>query len=181
MKKVCVLLADGFEEIEAITVIDLLRRANVFVDTVSITGDHTVHGGHGINVQSEDLFEEADFAEMDMVVLPGGGVGTANLAEHPGVRRLILDFNKDEKLLAAICAAPSIFGKLGILKGRRATCYPGVEKDLHGTVIMDRSVVVDGNIITGRSAGGAIDFALALIEALFDRKKAKEIADAIVY
>ena len=116
MKKVTVLLADGFEEIEALTVVDLLRRAKVYVDTVSITDDYTVRGAHGIPVQTEDLITEIDFKESDMIVLPGGMPGTTNLNAHEGVRRVVKDFATEGKPIAAICAAPTVLGNLGLLK-----------------------------------------------------------------
>lgn len=181
MKKAAVLLADGFEEIEALTAVDLLRRARIYVDTISISDDYMVHGAHGINVQTEDLFEEVNFAEFDMIVLPGGMPGTTNLEEHNGVQRVIKDFHENGKYVGAICAAPGILGGMGILKGKRAACYPSVEDRLSGAVIMRVPVVQDGNIITSRGMGTAIDFALKLVEVLTDKSKAEEIADSIIY
>lgn len=181
MKKVSVLLADGFEEIEALTVVDLLRRAKIYVDTVSVTEDYTVHGSHGINVQTEDLFEEVNFVEMDMIVLPGGIPGTPNLDAHEGVRRVVSGFCEEDKYVAAICAAPTVLGNLGLLKGRRVTCYPSMENQIQGAAITRNPVVVDGNIITSRGVGTAIDFALKLIELLVGAEKSKEIAEAILY
>ena len=114
MKKVCVLLADGFEEIEGLTVVDLLRRAKIYVDTVSIMDDYIVHGAHGINVQTEDLFDEVDFEEFDMVVLPGGMPGTLNLKEHDGVRYVVKQYAKEGRFVGAICAAPTIITSQGV-------------------------------------------------------------------
>lgn len=181
MKKAAVLLADGFEEIEALTAVDLLRRARIYVDTVSISDDYMVHGAHGINVQTEDLFEEVNFAEFDMIILPGGMPGTKNLEEHKGVLSVVKDFHENGKYIGAICAAPGILGAMGILKGKRAACYPSVEERLSGAVIMKVPVIQDGNIITSRGMGTAIDFALKLIEVLTDKLKAEEIADSIIY
>lgn len=181
MKKVSVILADGFEEIEALTVVDLLRRAQIYVGTVSITDDYTVHGAHGINVQAEDLFEEVAFVESDMVVLPGGMPGTSNLNAHEGVRRVVKEFNRDGKYIGAICAAPTILGNLGLLKGKRVSCYPSVEQEIQGAVMTRTDVTVDGNLITSRGAGTAIAFALKLIEMLSGAEKAAEIAEAILY
>lgn len=181
MKKAAVLLADGFEEIEALTAVDLLRRARIYVDTVSISDDYMVHGAHGINVQTEDLFEEVNFAEFDMIILPGGMPGTKNLEEHKGVLRVVKDFHENGKYIGAICAAPGILGAMGILKGKRAACYPSVEERLSGAVIMKVPVIQDGNIITSRGMGTAIDFALKLIEVLTDKLKAEEIAYSIIY
>lgn len=181
MKKVSVILADGFEEIEALTVVDLLRRAKIYVGTVSITEEYTVHGAHGINVQAEDLFEEVNFVESDMIVLPGGMPGTTNLGEHSGVRRVVKDFFEEGKYIGAICAAPTVLGNLGLLKGKRVSCYPSVENEIQGAVMTRTAVTVDGSLVTSRGAGTAIDFALKLIEVLAGREKADEIADAIVY
>ena len=174
MIKVSVLLADGFEEIEALTVVDLLRRAQIYVDTISIMEDYTVHGAHGINIQTEDLFEEVNFVESDMIVLP-------NLNAHEGVRRAVKDFAAEGKPIAAICAAPTVLGNLGLLKGKRITCYPGVETEIQGAVMLRTQVAVDGNIITSRGVGTAIAFALKLIEVLVGEDKSREIAEAIVY
>lgn len=181
MIKVSVLLADGFEEIEALTVVDLLRRAQIYVDTISIMEDYTVHGAHGINIQTEDLFEEVNFVESDMIVLPGGMPGTTNLNAHEGVRRVVKDFVAEGKPIAAICAAPTVLGNLGLLKGKRITCYPGVETEIQGAVMLRTQVAVDGNIITSRGVGTAIAFALKLIEVLIGEDKSREIAEAIVY
>ena len=181
MKKAAVLLADGFEEIEALTAVDLLRRARIYVDTVSISDDYMVHGAHGINVQTEDLFEEVNFAEFDMIILPGGMPGTKNLEEHKGVLRVVKDFHENGKYIGAICAAPGILGAMGILKGKRAACYPSVEERLSGAVIMKVPVIQDGNIITARGAGVAIDFGLALVAALCGAEKSAAIRKEIVY
>ena len=181
MKKVSVFLADGFEEIEALTVVDLLRRAKIYVDTVSISDDYMVHGSHGIAVQTEDLFEEIDFDDFDMIVLPGGMPGTENLKGHSGVRKVVEDFAENGKYVAAICAAPTILSELGLLKGKRATCYPSVEEEIQGALLTEAPVMADGNIITGQAAGAASDFALKLVEVLAGSKKAQEVAEAIVY
>ena len=181
MKKVSVMLADGFEEVEALTAVDLLRRAKIYVDTVSITDDFTVHGAHGINVQTEDLFDEVDFSETDMIVLPGGMPGTTNLKEHEGLKKVLLSFAEEEKYIGAICAAPTVLDEIGILQGKRATCYPGVESQIKDAILTRTPVMRDGNIITGQGVGTAIDFALKLVEVLAGEEKAKEIAEAIVY
>ena len=181
MKKVCVLLADGFEEVEALTVVDLLRRARVYVDTVSVTEEYMIRGSHGIAVQTEDLFEEVNLAEFDMIVLPGGLPGTTNLGAHSGVRRIVKDFAESGKYVAAICAAPTILSDLGLLKGKRVTCYPDMERKISGAVLTGAPAMVDGNIITGEGVGAAVDFALELIAVLVGNEKAGEIAEAIVY
>lgn len=181
MKKACVLLAEGFEEIEALTVVDLLRRARIYVDTVAVADEYMVRGSHGIAVQTEDLFTEVDFEEFDMLVLPGGLPGTTNLGDHSGVRKVIRDFAEKEKYIAAICAAPTLLGNLGLLKGKRVTCYPSMEKQISGAVLTGAPVMSDGNIITGQGVGAAYEFALNLIAVLMGDDKAQEIAEAIVY
>ncbi|MBM6948241.1 DJ-1 family glyoxalase III [Mordavella massiliensis] len=181
MKKAAVLLADGFEEIEALTAVDLLRRARIYVDTISISDDYMVNGSHGINVQTEDLFAEVDFGEFDMLVLPGGMPGTANLDAHDGVRRVVREFCEKGKYVGAICAAPSILGNMGLLKGKRGTCFPAFEDRMSGAVLVKAPVVQDGNIITSRGMGTAIEFGLKLVEVLTDKAKADEIAQSIIY
>ncbi|MCI8708176.1 MAG: DJ-1/PfpI family protein [Dorea sp.] len=181
MIKVNVLLADGFEEIEALAVVDLLRRAQVYVGTVSVMDDYMVHGAHGISVQAEDLFDEVDFAETDALILPGGMPGTTNLKEHEGVRKVTAELAEKGKIIGAICAAPTVLSDLGLLKGKRVTCYPSVETDIQGAVIMKAPVVSDGNIITSRGAGTAIDFALELIAVLVGKERALSVAESIVY
>lgn len=181
MKKAAVLLADGFEEIEALTVVDLLRRARIYVDTVSVSDEYMVDGSHGINVQTEDLFDEVDFSEFDMIVLPGGMPGTSNLQSHQGVCRIVREFCEEGKYVGAICAAPSILGNMGLLKGKRAACYPTVEDQLQGAVLVTSPVVQDGNIITSRGMGTAVDFGLKLVEVMTDKLKADEVAESIIY
>ena len=181
MKRVSVFLANGFEEIEGLTVVDLLRRANVEVTTVSITGDKNIHGAHGIDVQADELFEEMDYENQDMLVLPGGMPGTLNLGEHEGLGKLLNKFYQEQKYIAAICAAPSVFGKYGFLKGRKATSYPGFEEQLLGADCVKDAVAVDGHVITSRGMGTAIPFSLQLIACLIDDEKAQEIGKAIIF
>ncbi len=180
-KQVCVFLADGFEEIEGLTVVDLLRRAGVDVTTVSITGEHTIHGAHGIDVQADKLFDEVDYTKQDMVVLPGGMPGTLHLGEHEGVKRVLETFYQERRYIAAICAAPSVLGKYGMLKGRKATSYPGFEDALLGAEYVYDKVAVDEFVITSRGMGTAIAFALMLIEVLLGAELAKKIGEAIIY
>ena len=181
MKKVSVMLADGFEEVEALTAVDLLRRAKIYVDTVSITDDFTVHGAHGINVQTEDLFDEVDFEEFDMVVLPGGMPGTLNLGADTTVTKTIREFAAKGKLVAAICAAPSVLGENHILEGKRATCHPGFEEKLLGAEWSEQPVVVDGNVITSRGMGTAIAFGLEIVRYFTDDAKVDHIRQGLVY
>lgn len=174
MKKVIVPLAEGFEEIEAVTIIDVLRRAGIAVETLSVGLNTGVMGSHGIMVLADRMFEEANFEDVSMVVLPGGMPGSVNLKNHAGLQEVILAFNRSGRYLAAICAAPLVFGELGLLNGRKATCFPGFEQRLHGAELAPDPVVCDGNVITGRSAGYALYFALKLVEILMGRSVAEE-------
>lgn len=180
-KQVCVFLADGFEEIEGLTVIDLLRRAGITVMAVSITGRHMVHGAHGIVIEADKLFDNVDYKKQDMVVLPGGMPGTLHLGEHEGVKQVLEQYYAEGKYIAAICAAPSVLGKYGILKGRKATSYPGFEEALKGAIYVYDEVAVDDFVITSRGMGTAIAFSLKLIEKLIDVQKAEEIGKSIIY
>lgn len=180
-KKVYVFLADGFEEVEGLTAVDILRRAGAQVTTVSVTGVKTIHGAHGIDVNADQLFEETDFEEADMLVLPGGMPGTVSLAEHTGLGEVLAEFDEKNKFIAAICAAPSILGKYGMLEGRKATSHPSKEKELPGAVVVHEPVVTAGNIITSRGMGTSIDFSLELVRVLLDETAAEEVRQAIVY
>lgn len=181
MSRVYVFLADGFEEIEGLTVADLLRRAKIETTLVSVMGTKQVRGSHGIEVTADSLFEEQDYAEGDLFVLPGGMPGTLNLGNHEGLCSLLKKQYENNKLLAAICAAPSVFGQLGFLEGRVATCYPGFESKLEGAIVCASKVAVDGNVVTAKGMGAAIDFALKLIELMKDKETALEIREGIIY
>ena len=172
---VYILLGTGFEEIEALTPVDLLRRAGVEVRTVGLNGK-TVYGGHGIGVEADVTVEETDFSGAEMIVLPGGLGGVASIRGCDKALEAVKAAYEQEKYIAAICAGPTILAQLGLLAGKQATCYPGqIPNMLDARVVENAAVVRDGKIITGTSAGTAIPFALALIEAL----KGKEAADAI--
>jgi len=173
MKTVLIFLTAGFEEIEALATMDVLRRGGVNIQSVSLTGDRTVIGGHQISVVADCLFEEVNFADARMLILPGG---TVKINEHEGLKREILSFATQGKLLAAICAAPMVFGGLGLLQNKKATCYYGYEKYLTGAHITQAPVTVDGNITTGRAAAYTLDFALELLSQLKGNEVAKEIA-----
>ncbi|MBQ7936581.1 MAG: DJ-1/PfpI family protein [Clostridia bacterium] len=181
MSKIMVLLAEGFEELEAFAPVDLLRRAGAEVQTVSITETTTVTGARGIPAVADRTLSEADFEQMDLLILPGGYPGYVNLGKSEAVRRLILKTYESGKTIAAICGAPSVLGALGLLKDKKATCYPGMEQELHCKEVLLEKVVEDGNIITSRGAGTAIDFALKLIERVISPAKAKEVGESIVY
>lgn len=181
MKKVSVFLADGCEEIEALTVVDILRRAGVHTDMVSITGKTEITGAHQIRILADVLYENMDFGETDMLVLPGGMPGTKHLQEHRGLAELLCAFDKEEKYLAAICAAPSVLGGLGLLKGKKACCYPSFEEKLTGAEVVTEPAVQDGRVITGRGMGTAIPFALKLTEVLCGSEKAQEIQRSVLF
>ncbi len=181
MLKVCVFLADGFEEVEGLTVVDLLRRADVDVTMVSVMDKRKITGAHNITVEADKLFDEIDYKDVDGLVLPGGMPGTTHLAEHSDLIKLLSSFNDENKLIAAICAAPSILGQNKMLINKKATCFPGMEDKLEGAILSKDSVVVDGNIITSRGVGTAIDFTLAIIEKLINKETSDNIAEEIVY
>ena len=168
-------LATGFEEIEALTVIDLLRRAGIEVKSVSITGDKRVMGTHNIPVEADLLYDETDYTTCEMIVLPGGLPGADYLGEHEGLTNHIRCFAENDKYLAAICAAPQVFGAQGVVEGKKATIYPGMEECLKGALPQDEIVVQDGKIITSMGPATAMPFALKLIEVL----KGKEASDSV--
>ena len=177
---VYVFLANGFEEIEALTVVDILRRADIAVTTVSINEDTLVIGAHGIKVIADKLSNEISDT-FSAIVLPGGMPGTVNLEVNDVVNRYINLAKEESKLICAICAAPSILGKMGLLDGKNATCYPGFENHLKGAKCKNKGVVCDGNIITSMAMGSAVDFALAIVGRLTSEAKAKVIKKQICY
>lgn len=181
MSKVYVFMADGTEEVEALTVVDLLLRAGITVQMVSIMKDKQIEGAHQIGIRTDLLFDEADYGDGDMIVLPGGGTGTRHLMEHEGLRQVLGQYKQNKKYLAAICAAPSVFGVQGLLEGRRAIAYPGFEDKLKGAVIVDDAVVHDQQFITSKGLGTAIDFSLTLIDLLEGNSVAERVATQIQY
>lgn len=181
MNKVCVFFGTGFEEIEALTVVDLLRRASVDVSMVSITGAKRVESSHKIWVEMDMLLEEVDFSQVKMIVLPGGMPGTKNLEACEILMEQVERFHAEGKYLSAICAAPSILGHRGMLKGRNACSYPEFESHLEGAEITKNPVEISEHIITSRGMGTAIEFGLAVVARMKDEKAAKELADKIVY
>lgn len=181
MSKACVFLADGFEEIEGLTVVDILRRAGVDTVTVSVMGRKQISGSHGIPVGADEVFGDSDMDDADLLVLPGGMPGTLNLKAHEGLKELLRKFDSEKKYIAAICAAPSILSELGMLKGRKACAYPSFEDTLDCAEVRKVPVVTDGHITTGRGMGAAIPFALRLTELLCGKEKAEETGRSIVY
>ena len=182
MSRVCIFLADGFEEVEALTVVDLLRRADIKIDMVSISDTLQVRGRSDIEVTAEVMWDEAHAEKSDMLILPGGMPGVKYLGEHKGLTELLMKYAAEGRLLAAICAAPTVFGQLGLLKGKKATCYPGLEDKLIGAeIVTDKKVITDGNITTSRGVGTAIAFALRLITILKDEETSDQVKRGIVY
>ena len=169
-------LAEGFEEIEALTPIDVLRRAGLEVKTVAVGESKTVKGAHGIEVIADITESELEDIIPEAIILPGGMPGTLNLEESPVVIDTLLRTMANGSLVCAICAAPSILGICGYLKNKKATCYPGFEQYLDGATFTDERVVRDGNIITAKGMGCAAEFALCIVEALVGKEKAEEIA-----
>ena len=171
-------LADGFETIEALAAYDMLKRAKLDVVTVGVTGK-TVKSAQGVEVNADIEIGAVNFDRLDCVILPGGMPGTLNLEASAEVQSAI-DFANDKgKLIAAICAAPSILGHKGLLHGREAIAFPGFEEDLSGAVISDNYVVTDGNYITAKGAGVAVDFGLEIVRYLTDDETAKRIRSSI--
>lgn len=181
MRKVCVFLADGFEECEGLLVVDLLRRAGVEVTTASLNADTAVCSSHGIRLQADAVAAWLDLDGFDMLVLPGGGQGTENLAASELVTSAVRRQLEAGRQVAAICAAPSVLGRMGLLDGLEATCYPGFEHYMPAARMQDADVAQTPQIITGRALGAAIPFALALIARLEGAEKAEAVRRAIVY
>ena len=181
MKNVCIFLAEGFEECEALLAVDLLRRAGLDVTTAAVGGELAVRSSHGVTVLADADARALAGRDFDAVVLPGGAVGTANLAASDAVADAVRRAAAGGKLVAAVCAAPSVLAGLGLLEGRRATCHPSFEEKMAGAVLTREPVTEDGSFITGRGLGASIPFALALARRLAGAETAEHIAKAIVY
>ena len=179
--RACVFLADGFEEIEGLTVVDILRRAGVETRTVSITERRLVTGSHQIPVTADSCIKETDFSEAELLVLPGGMPGTLQLGDHERVNGIIREFAEQKKLVAAICAAPSVLGAAGILEGKTAVCHPGFEGELKGANVIYENVAVDENIITSRGMGTAFDFGLAIVSYFMDDEVVADVRTHMIY
>lgn len=180
--KVILFLADGFEEVEAITVVDYLRRVGIDIQTVSITDELLVRGSHDIKVMADQKI--ADLHNIDGLagmIIPGGLPGATNLRDDQRVINFINDANKENKMIAAICAGPIVPHKAGILKDKKITSYPGLEDQLKGTLYMNAKVVRDNNIITAQGPSLAVDFAIAIVEYLLNKRSADELKESILY
>ncbi|MCY6353733.1 DJ-1 family glyoxalase III [Clostridium sp. ZS2-4] len=179
MKKVVVFLAEGFEEIEALTVVDILRRANITCDTCSLKGKQ-VKGAHNIIIEADKVIDELDIIEYEGLILPGGMPGSTNLKECDKILTWVKEFNEEGKLIAAICAAPIVLGKAEIVKGRRVTSYPGFEGELKEAIYCEEVVVEDSNIITSRGPATSVYFALKLVERLVGKDTADMLKKGIM-
>ena len=179
--KALVLFANGFEEVEAITQVDFLRRGGINVTAASIHNDKRVVGAHNIPVEADALLADVNADEYSIVVLPGGMNGMLNLGGSKEVVAILKKFNEAGKWVAAICASPSILGDNGLVEGKRCTCYPGFEDHMKGGKTCTNEVVVDGNIITSRGPGTSIAFALKMIELLKDKETAIAVGKDCLY
>ncbi len=180
MSKTFIFLATGFEETEAIVTIDILRRAELEVEIVSVTSQKEVTGAHGITVVADSSFEDVDFSTGKMLILPGGMPGTRNLSEHAGLKKLITSYHTAKKYLAAICAAPMILGEMKLLKDEKAISYPGFEQHLLGAQLAEESVAASGKFITAKGPGVAAQFALEIVKTLKGQETAKAVAEAFI-
>ena len=180
MKKVAVFLASGFEECEALMTVDLLRRAQLDTTMYSIHNTDEVTGSHNITVKADKKLNELNEL-FDCVILPGGMPGTKYLMESKEVNALVIEHFNQNRLVAAICAAPSVLGELQLLQGKKATCFPGFEDQLHGAEVLNQKAVADGNIITAKGLGAAVEFAHAIISYLINSKTADQVVKTIQY
>ena len=181
MKKIWTFLAEGFEEVEALTVVDILKRAKFEVTMVSISEDLFVTSSHNVVVKADKKISELESELPDVIFLPGGMPGTLNLGEHEGLKDLILKAMEQDKIMAAVCAAPSVYGQMGLLKGRKATCYPGFEDKLLGAEYQAEQVVVDGKFVTSQGMGTCIPLGLKLVELLSSEETAVQVKNSIRY
>ena len=178
---IAVFFANGYEEIEALTVVDLTRRAGIETWMVSITDEKAVTGSHSITVSMDKTLAEVDFEQVDMIVLPGGMPGTLNLEACVPLMEKVKEFDKAGKYISAICAAPTVFGHLGLLNGKKACCYPSMEDGLVGAEVTYESTAMAEHILTSRGMGTAIDFGLQIIARFQGQDAAEDMAKKIVY
>lgn len=178
--KVAIFLADGFEDCEGLIVIDMLRRASVSIDMISMNDNLTVTTSHQVKIQGEKLYQDVDVKDYDVIVLPGGKVGTKNLESCESLKKAVVEHYKQGKLTCAICAAPSIFGHLGLLEGKKYTCFPEFDGNYGGSYQLELAVS-DGNIITGRGMGATIEFAHQILEHIVDQKTLDKLEYGMQY
>lgn len=180
MAKAAIILAEGFEEIEALTVVDVLRRGNVQCFICSLK-DYAVSGSHNIKVTADVLINEMNFDEVDAVILPGGMPGAVNLKKDDRVIKLIRHFNENKKLVCAICAAPIVLKEAGITDNIRITSYPDVKEQLKGCIYSEDAVVRDGNVITSRGPATAMSFAYKILESFIDSEKVSRLKSGMLF
>ncbi|MBQ0072916.1 MAG: DJ-1/PfpI family protein [Prevotella sp.] len=181
MAKVYEFIANGSEEIEALTVVDVLRRAGIDIKTVSITGTEEVELSHGVKMKCDTTIEAADLSDADMLLLPGGLPGATNLNEHEGVRQAMLRQYQSGKKVGAICAAPLVLGSLGILQGKKATCYPGFEDQMTGAEYTKEIYTIDGNVITGEGPAATLPYSYAILEMLGEKTAAENLREGMMF
>ena len=181
MAKVYQFMADGFEDIEALIPVDVLRRGGVDIQTVSITDSNIVESAHGVQMVTDLIFEEADLSDADLLMLPGGMPGALNLNEHEGLKKALVAQAEAGKMVSAICAAPMVLGGLGILRGKRATCYPGFEDELKGATCTGALVEVDGQFITGKGPAAVFEFGYAIVEMMKDKATADALRQGMLW
>ncbi|MCM1468295.1 MAG: DJ-1/PfpI family protein [Alistipes sp.] len=181
MAKAYVFLADGFETVEALAVVDILRRAGVDTVTVGVSQSREITSAQKVIVKADKMLADDGYTDGDIVFLPGGMPGTTNLEADKKVLDIVKKQYEAGKIVAAICAAPSILGHMNILQGKKATCYPGFEKDLYGAQVLAERVVEDGNMITSRGMGTAVDLGLALVKRVCGGEASDKIASGIQY
>ncbi len=179
MGKAALFLATGFEEIEAISIIDVLRRGGLDLVTISVSGMEDVEGSHGVIVKSDALFFSIDYSEYDLFILPGGP-GTENLKKHEGLCDLLVQVHNEGKRIAAICAAPSVLGEMKILEGKMATCYPGYEEELKGAHVLNQEIVRDGNVVTGKGPGVSMKFAFEILKDYLEPEAIEELKERMI-
>ena len=181
MKKVLEFLADGFEEVEAMAPVDIMRRGGVDIKTVSIMDTLMVKSAHGVEMKADVMFSDADVEGADLLLLPGGMPGAENLKNHEGLRKALLKHNEAGKKIGAICAAPMVLGYLGLLKGKRATCYPGFEIFMQDAEYTAELFTIDGNIITGKGPAAVFPYAYKMAEWFCGTSSVNEMKDGMIY
>ena len=181
MSRVGIFFADGFEEIEGLTVVDILRRAGIDISMISINGKKKVTGAHGIALDTDEDIVQCDPDKLDMLVLPGGMPGTTNLAACEKLTEALKKADQEKRGIAAICAAPSVLGGLGLLEGETATCHPGFEEKLTGASVTENTVEVSGQVITSRGMGTAVPFALKILEQLKGSGTVEEVCKGLIW
>lgn len=181
MNPIYLFFAEGSEEVEALAVVDIVRRAGLPIQIVSVTGDLMVKSSHNVTIKADVLFEDADLKNASLFVLPGGLPGAYNLYEHEGLRRAIQERYDAGQPLAAICAAPLVYGRMGLLKGLKATCYPGFDKELEGATYTGKFVEQDGIFISGKGPAAVFEFGYAIVEKFAGAEKVKALKDGMLY